>query len=174
MDPAVGEQEWIAVEHPKEIHAVVDLPREFCNGGVIRKVLRRGQDAGEDEGCVNRRHFTVPFALACGDIHPVKEPAVLLGGFESEELQGGANTGLGEGARDPTVFGADANGGESEASGGEAGDVTARAFGAATVGASAVENQAGGGVAFVPEIQDAAAFQVFEQKAILGCNGWLR
>jgi hypothetical protein len=157
----------IAVEHPGKIHAVVDLAGEFRNGGIVGKIFRGGQGARKQECCIDGRHFAVPFALAGGDIHPVKEPAMLLGGFGREEFQGGADTRSSLVARDPAVFGADTDCREPEAGGCEAGDVAAGAFGAASLGTGSIEHQAGGGIGFVPEIEDTTAFQVFEQSAVL-------
>ena len=166
--PAVREQQRIAIQHPLEIHAIVDFVREFGNLGIVREILSGGEDAGQKERRVHRGCLAVPFAIAVGDVHPMVKPAVLLVGLIGEEFERGANA-LGRlFLRDPAVLGADAEGGEPETGGGGAGDIAAGTFGAATVYPRAIQHQAGATVGLLPEIDETAMLQVFHEGAIGG------
>src|SRR5450755_3007568 len=105
--------------------------------------------------------------VAGRDVHPVKEPAMLLVSLGCEKFEGRANSLLCLVARDPAVFSANADCGEPKAGGRKTGNVAARPVGAPSVGVSAVEHQTRGGVALYPKIEHAAAFQVLEKGAIL-------
>src|SRR6266700_919500 len=96
----------------------------------------------------------------------MKEPAMLLVSLGCEKFEAGANSLLCLVARDPAVFGANADCGEPKAGGRKTGDVTAGTVGATSIGVSAIEHQTGGGIALYPKIKDTAAFQVLEKGTI--------
>jgi len=165
------QQERIAVQHPLEIHALVNLLSQFRNLGIFRKILRGAEHAGQKERRIHRRSLAIPSAIAVGDVHPVIKPAVLLNSTVGKKVQGTAHTVSRLSVSDPTALDADADCGESKPGGGDTGDVAARTFSAPAIAGGTVEDQTGAQVGLLPKIQKGAMFDVFEESSIIWRDG---
>src|SRR6478736_850347 len=71
-------KQGVAVEHPREINALVDQSREPHDLTIIMKALPRSQDTREQQRRVYRRDFAIPSSLACSRVEPVIKPPALF------------------------------------------------------------------------------------------------
>ena len=156
------------VEHPVEVHPVIDRVGQMHDFCVVLEVLPGGQDAAHQEGGVDRGQFaflSVPgmksAALARADIHAMVEPAPFVRRVMGEELQGVAHPGAGQLRIDPLAGGPDADGGQAEAGRGDAADLAPLLR--MTTPGRALARQAGVRVGLLPEIEEGAFGQIMEE-----------
>src|SRR5258708_9831043 len=136
--PTVREQVTIAIQHPLEVNAVIDLLGQLWDLGVVGKKLRCRQYASQKIGGVNGRYLAIPFAIAIGNIHPMIEPSMFLERSGGKKPQRDSNALGCLFPRNPSMFSADADGGHSEAGSRETGDIATRSLNSTSVRASAV------------------------------------
>src|SRR5450755_1446893 len=116
----------IAVQHPREIHALEDLLRQnqyFAIGGKIRL---RGQHAAEEERAIDARNLGTQSPDPGVDVEEVVEPAVIVESVSPEVAQRGGDPCPRLLLRNPAVARADAQGSQAKSSGGDAADVFSR------------------------------------------------
>ena len=76
--PAHGQQVRMAVQHPREIDALIHGRRVSHDGPVVAKALAGGQHAGKQERGVDRRQLALPLASARLRVDEVIEPPALV------------------------------------------------------------------------------------------------
>src|SRR5258708_36087339 len=130
--PVHGEKRGVAVLHPVEITALEDLRCQAVDLRILLEILTRRESAAHQKRGVDRGKLTLLFTIlqhACSltglDVHPMKEPAVLLRGVVGEETQRIADARAGFVLLHPPALGADTQGRKPEAGHPNAADVAA-------------------------------------------------
>jgi len=176
-DPVVGEEAGLglpahaesagASEHPSEVDAVVEGGGEFADlrlDAGAGEVGASGERTAEQHGGVDGGEFAVADARAGDAVIEVVEEAVDVGELVDVVVERGEDS-LADVCRgEIAVEVCDAERGEAEAGGGDAG-VAAR-LGAG--GAGAVEHLAGDGASLLPEELAAAAGEVVKECVLRG------
>jgi hypothetical protein len=135
----------------------------------IVEVLPAGKDAAEQDGGVDGGDLGVPDAFAGADVGEVIEEAAMRGQFLPEEDEGCEHALASFLMRDETALFRDADGGETEAGGGDAGDHA----GVDDAHVAAVFDQSGLGIGLLPEVEEVGALEVVEKLIIVrGKSGW--
>ena len=166
--PAVSESE-IAIEHPVPIDAPDDLRGEILDFVVIEMAAASEHAAIEERG-IDGGDFAFEGALASVHIDEVIVKAVDGGKFIGEIAESGADALDDFGAVEIIALIGDGKGGETETSGGDAGEIA----GVGAVGAGAVFNQARDGAGLFPEEADGAAGDFVEKAVIVGADAIAR
>ena len=159
--PAHGEG-FTAVEHPGEVDAVIELRSE---GGDLRvvEVGPGGEDAAEKDGCVDRGHFYVYEGLAGFYVVEVVEEAMLVGHLVEMKVERSDDLLLDAIGGEVAALVGDAECGEAEASGGDAGSKVSVEFAGGGLVGCAVENLAGRGIGLLGEVETAGSLQLFQE-----------
>ena len=133
------------------------------NFGVVVEVGAGGEDAAEQQRGVDGGDFVVADAGAGVDVVEVVEEAVDVGQGVGVEAKGAANLLEDLRARLKAALFGDAEGGEAEAGGGNAGHGAGIELAAWVDGGGAVQDLAGGGAGLLDEEEAGAAFHVVEE-----------
>src|SRR5579864_2731865 len=152
------QDQWITVQHPWKVDSIIDLLGKLRDFRVLGKISRRRQGPAKKERSVHRRNFAIPFALAIRHLHPVIKPAVLMEGSIGEELQSSSNALSSLVARNPPVFGSDADRSQSKSGRCQTRDIAARALGASAGLIGPIQHQSCCRIGLLPKIKNAAVF----------------
>ena len=85
--PAMREDQRIAREHPGKIHPLVDRRRRPHDLRVGAEALAHREDAGQEQGTIDRRQLARPLARARAEVDEVIEPAALVNAPPGKEPQ---------------------------------------------------------------------------------------
>ena len=162
--PAHGEG-LAAIEHPWPVHALIDRRGQLLNPRVL-KVPARGQYAAKQQGGVDGRKLRTGIALSGFHIRKVIEKPVRLRQMVQVPIERCPYPFHNLRMRQVAAMIGDAQRGQSEARGGDAGH-PARIARAIEVVASPVENLPCFGMALFPEKQTALSFKIVQESFIL-------
>ena len=155
-----------AVKHPGPVDAVVELGGEGCDFGIV-EVGAGGEGAAEKDGGVHGRYFDVDERAAGFDVAEVREEAVLVRHLVEVEVEGGKDLLFDATGVLIAALVGDAESGETEAGGGDAGgEVLVELTGGRFVG-GAVKDLSCGWVGLLREVETSSALHLFEEDQIV-------
>ncbi len=135
-----------AIEHPRPVHALVELCCERLDFLVAIEISAARQDTAQQQRSIDRRNLAGEFAIAGVHIDEVKQKPALVRHFQ-KKFQRRTNSFSSFSRRQPAALIRDAKRRESETSGGGTGDDSRIGI----VGGAAIFHQAGVGTCFLPE-----------------------
>ncbi|MGH9839300.1 MAG: hypothetical protein ACREEM_11010 [Blastocatellia bacterium] len=153
----------MTIKHPREINALVNLRRQPHDFLVAVKITARCQHAAEQQGCVNRRNFALPFARARPDIDKVIKPALFVFLPVGKKTQRHQHTLTRFPLANPAAFHRNAPRRQAETSCCDAGNI----IDLTAVSARTVSRQAGVWIGLLLKIPERTAREVFKKNNVL-------
>jgi len=146
-------------QHPRPVHPSVEMLGQVHDVPVSGEVMSAGQHAGQQQGRVDRGQFAVSPALPGLHVDEVIEESVFVGHVPGQEAQRGANPSLDLRPGGVAALVGDAQCGQAEAGGGDAGHATLLQ----ACGPGPVPDLPGSGTGLLPEEQEGGPLDLVEQ-----------
>lgn len=158
------------IEHPLEVDAFVNLGGQAHDLQIITEPLAGRKHSGQQQGSVNRRHFTLPTSFAALRVHPMIKPTVFLQSLVTKKTQCIARAFTGLFGSDPFSLGRNTKSGQTKPCSRDTRNVAMSFVQWRTIPPCAVGHQAGVGIGLLPKILKGTSLEIFKKSFIALLN----